>query len=364
MNTRIIIAGGGTGGHIFPAVATANALQRLQPDIDILFVGAKGKMEMEKVPQAGYKIIGLDIAGFNRSNLVKNIFLPFKLLKSFMQARKVIKDFKPHACLGVGGYASFPILRMAQRMNIPTAIQEQNSFAGKSNKILGQKAKVICTAYDHMEKFFPSNAIVKTGNPVRKTIQEMKVAKEDALPFFGLQTEKKTLFVFGGSLGALSINKALLKNLSNLVAMDIQIIWQTGKNFFQEAKEATAPYAQQIKVYDFLKEMELAYAAADIIVSRAGALSIAELCIAGKAVVFVPYPFASEDHQTHNAMALVHQQAALLIKDNEVADLLGTTLADLLTNEAKCNSLAQHIKALAVYEADDKIAQKLLEIAV
>jgi len=359
MGKRIIIAGGGTGGHIFPAVAAANALKSMDASIEILFVGAKGKMEMEKVPKEGYKIIGLDIAGFNRSSMLKNLTLPFKLIKSYMQAKKVIADFKPDVCLGVGGYASFPVLRVAQRMNIPTVLQEQNSFAGKSNKILGRKAKLICVAYDNMEQFFPKNKIVKTGNPVRQSIVESKVNKDEGLAFFGLDKSKKTVFAFGGSLGAKSINEALANKLSEFEKSGVQLIWQTGKFFIQHAKEAAASN-RMVNVHEFITEMEYAYAAADVIISRAGALSIAELCLVAKPVVFVPYPHASEDHQTHNAMALVNKSAALLVKDSLADAKLVETAFSLLDSD---QAMAQNLKEIAVPNAAMDIAQKILEVA-
>lgn len=359
---KFIIAGGGTGGHIFPAIAIANALKRLQPDCDILFVGAKGKMEMEKVPQAGYEIIGLDIAGFNRSSLLKNISLPFKLVKSFLDAKKIIKDFKPNAVVGVGGYASFPVLYMAQLAGIPTLIQEQNSFAGKSNKILGKKAKAVCVAYDNMEQFFPKNVIIKTGNPVRANITTSNISREQGIEFFKLDATKKIVFAFGGSLGARSINEALINDFKNIITEDAQLIWQTGTPYFEKAKEAVKGFESQVKVFEFIREMDFAFAAADVMISRAGASSIAELAIVGKPVVFVPFPFASEDHQTHNALALVNNNAALMVKDSEVKNELLPQLKKLMTDETLCTSIKQHLKPLAIRDADTQIATKLLEI--
>lgn len=360
MSKKIIIAGGGTGGHIFPAVAIANALKKLSPDVEILFVGANGKMEMEKVPKEGYRIIGLDIAGMNRSNMLKNIFLPFKLLKSMAQAKKVINDFQPNVCVGVGGYASFPILKAAQSKNIPTVIQEQNSFAGKSNKMLGKKAKAIFTGYDGMDKFFPKEKIKYTGNPVRAVIQKINVTREAAYQFFGLNANKKTLFVFGGSLGANSINEALLSCVNNLATNDIQIIWQTGKSFAEKAKTATGHF-ENVKVFDFLREMEMAYTAADVIVSRAGALSIAELSLVGKPVIFVPYPHAAEDHQTHNAMALVKKGAAKMIKDGEVGEKLYEEVMNIFNDDDAQKSFSKNIKPFARKNADEVIAKEILE---
>ena len=359
---KFIIAGGGTGGHIFPAIAIANALKRLQPDCAILFVGAKGKMEMGKVPQAGYEIIGLDIAGFNRSSLLKNISLPFKLVKSFLDAKKIINDFKPNAVVGVGGYASFPVLYMAQSAGIPTLIQEQNSFAGKSNKILGKKAKAVCVAYDNMEQFFPKNVIIKTGNPVRANITTSNISRTQGIEFFKLDATKKIVFAFGGSLGARSINETLMNEFQNIITDNAQIIWQTGTPSFEKAKEAVKGYESQVKVFEFIKEMDYAYAAADVMISRAGASSIAELAIVGKPVVFVPFPFASEDHQTHNAMALVEKNAALIVKDSDVKTALLLKIKLLMNDNKQCSSISENLKPLAIRDADTQIANKLLEI--
>lgn len=357
---KLIIAGGGTGGHIFPAIAIANAVKRISSDAEILFVGAKGKMEMEKVPKEGYQIIGLDIAGFNRNALWKNIFLPFKLLKSFIQAGNILRSMKPHVVVGVGGYASFPMLYMAQRKGIHTLIQEQNSFAGKSNQILGKKADTICVAYDHMERFFPKEKIVLTGNPVR---QNMMSSRQEGLEFFHLNSTKKTVFAFGGSLGAKSINEALLHQFKELIELDTQLIWQTGTTYFSKAKEAVKGFEDRVKVHEFIHEMGMAYAAADVILSRAGASSIAELCIVGKPTVFVPFPFASEDHQTYNALALVKKNAALLVKDVEAQDQLIPALKHLLNDTALQNTLIQHMKPLAVTDADHRIAHLLIQLA-
>jgi len=358
MAKKIIIAGGGTGGHIYPAIAIANALKYADSSIEILFVGAKGKMEMEKVPKEGYEIIGLDIAGFNRSNMLKNISLPFKMVKSYMRARKIIKDFNPNVCLGVGGYASFPILQVAQKLNIPTVLQEQNSFAGRSNKILGRKAAKICVAYDKMEQFFPSEKIIKTGNPVRRVIVNSKIQQEQGLAHYKLNPYKKTLFAFGGSLGANSINNAIMSSLNRLEEQDAQLIWQTGVNFYPKAQDA-AKELKHVQVFDFLYDMEMAYAAADAIISRAGALSIAELCIAGKPVVFVPYPHAAEDHQTHNAMALVNDHAARMVPDSQAQDNLLDVAFDLLKDPEE---YAENIKQKAVLDADQIIAQEILKL--
>ncbi len=361
MAKKIIIAGGGTGGHIFPAIAIANALKNIDADIQLLFVGANGKMEMEKVPKEGYEIVGLDISGMNRSNFLKNLTLPFKLIKSLLKARQVIKTFKPDICLGVGGYASFPVLRVAQFLGIPTVIQEQNSFAGKSNKILAQKARAIFTAYEGMKQFFPIEKIFNMGNPVRANIQNISVTRAEALTFFKLEEDRKTLFVFGGSLGANSINEALAGILTELQREQVQIIWQTGKSYFQQAKEIADQF-EHVRVYEFIREMEMAYSAAAVIVSRAGALSIAELCHVGKAVVFVPYPYAAEDHQTHNAKSLVEQHAAIMVPDHEVKSKLLSNLMSIFNNQENQESLSRNIKALARNNADEAIATKILEL--
>ncbi len=360
---KIIIAGGGTGGHIFPAVAIANAMKRLQPACEILFVGAKGKMEMEKVPKEGYNIIGLDITGFNRSSLFKNFTLPFKLLKSFLQAKNIINEFKPDVAVGVGGYASFPVLYMAQRKGIATLIQEQNSFAGKSNKILGKKAKAICVAYDHMEKFFPEEKIMLTGNPVRASIANATVTREEGVRFFQFDATKKIVFAFGGSLGAKSINEALSLSLTFFIENDVQLLWQTGTAYYATAKEIVKGNEKKVKVFEFIREMDYAYASADVIISRAGASSISELCIVGKPVVFVPFPFASEDHQTHNAMALVQYNAALLVRDHEAKSELIKKVQTLLNDEKQCDMMRENIQEMKVLNADEQIANKLIEIA-
>lgn len=359
---KIIVAGGGTGGHIFPAVAIANAVKQVHPDADILFVGANGKMEMDKVPKEGYKIVGLDIAGFNRSSLLKNFTLPFKIIRSFLQAKKVINDFRPDAVVGVGGYASFPVLYMAQRNNYPSLLQEQNSYAGKSNKILGKKASCICVAYDDMERFFPKEKIVNTGNPVRQTIAHSNISKSDGVSFFHLNPNQKIVFAFGGSLGARSINEALLNQFQEIIADGTQLIWQTGAVYYERAKEATKNFQSNVKVYAFLREMDYAYAAADIIISRAGASSISELCIVAKPVIFVPFPFASEDHQTHNAMALVQKNAAWIVKDENVKDELISKLKTLASEENICREMEKNLKTLAIKDADIKIANKLMEL--
>lgn len=361
MDRRIIIAGGGTGGHIFPAIAIANALKKIDPAIEILFVGAKGKMEMEKVPQAGYNIKGLDISGFNRSSLIKNVGLPYKLVKSFFQVRSIIKSFRPDAAIGVGGYSSFPVLRMAQAKGIPTFIHESNSFAGKSNILLGKKAKAVFVAIGGMEKFFPADKIIITGNPVRRSISGSVTPRSEGLNFFSLEGSKKTVFVVGGSLGAKSINEAIDAGLDDLQKNDLQLIWQTGKLYVEKAKQSTIG-RKGIWVNDFIVQMEMAYAAADIVVSRAGAMAIAELCVVKKPVVFVPYPFAAEDHQTVNAQNLVNRQAALMIKDNDAQKELVTTVIELAKDNNRQDELKKNISALAITDADERIAKKILEL--
>lgn len=361
MAKRIIIAGGGTGGHIFPAIAIANALKRRDPGHDILFVGALGKMEMEKVPQAGYPIKGIDIAGFNRSSLIKNIGLPLKLVKSFFQVRNIIGSFRPDAVVGVGGYSSFPVLRYAQARGIPTFIHESNSFAGKSNQLLGKKATRVFVATDGMEGFFPSGNIVVTGNPVRPSIaRAAEVSAVEALRFFGLDTGKVTVLAVGGSLGARSINLAMDQHLETLTSGGMQLIWQTGKPYAEKARSRVAG-RNGVWAGDFITQMEMAYAAADIVISRAGAMAIAELCVVQKPVVFVPYPFAAEDHQTVNAVNLVQKEAALMVKDSEAADRIVPLVMELAGDSGRRNTLKVNIGRYAVLNADEHIAEEILK---
>ncbi len=360
MSKKIIIAGGGTGGHIFPAIAIANALKKIDGSIEILFVGAKGKMEMEKVPQAGYQIEGLDIAGFNRSSLIKNIGLPFKLLKSFLQVRTIFKKFKPDAAIGVGGYSSFPVLRFAQARGIKTFIHESNSFAGRSNIMLGRKATKIFTGTDGMENFFAVEKIKITGNPVRTAIAGASVTKNEGLKFFSLDEKKKTVLIVGGSLGAKSINEAIDKGLDDLLKAGLQVIWQTGKPYAAKAVER-AKGKQSVWVNEFITQMEYAYAAADLVVARSGAMTVAELSVAKKPVLFVPYPFAAEDHQTVNAVQLVNKNAALMVKDYEVMQKLVFMTIELSMDESKQDELRKNIAALAIIDADMKIAEEVLK---
>lgn len=358
----VIIAGGGTGGHIFPAVAIGHAIQHQYPDAKILFVGALGKMEMEKVPREGFPIIGLDIAGFNRSNIWKNISLPFKLIKSRIKAKNIIKEHQPDIVIGVGGYASFPMLNAAQSMGIPTLIQEQNSHAGKSNIILGKKANSVCVAYEGMDKFFDIHKIVHTGNPVRTLISNNQWRQDNAKATLGLHTDKPVVLIVGGSLGALSINKAIAAGLEKLLSdAEVQVVWQTGKPFVDTASEVSRNY-EGVHVYDFIYEMDKAYAAADVIISRAGAMAISELCIVAKPVIFVPYPYAAEDHQTVNAQALVQKEAALMVRNDEVEEKLVDTLLELVKDANKRAALSRNIAALGIKDADQRILHEIIKI--
>jgi UDP-N-acetylglucosamine--N-acetylmuramyl-(pentapeptide) pyrophosphoryl-undecaprenol N-acetylglucosamine transferase len=355
---RMIIAGGGTGGHIFPALAIAAALKKQRQDIEILFVGAKGKMEMEKIPEAGYKIIGLTIAGYNRSSLIKNISLPFKVAQSFFQVNGILKAFKPAAVIGVGGYSSFPVLRMAQRRNVPTFIHESNSLPGRSNIMLAKRATKIFVATEGMEKYFPKDKIVITGNPVRNIFLE-RMPKEQALNFFGLKSQMKTVFVLGGSLGAKSNNETIDKNIGTFKKNKLQLIWQTGKLFAEQAAKAEVEQ-NDIWTNAFISRMEYAYAAADVVVARSGAMTIAELSLVGKASIFVPYPFAAEDHQAKNAMALVNKNAAIMVRDSEVQEKLVPTILDLIKDDNKIAELETNISRLGNSKADETIANEIL----
>ncbi len=356
---RIIIAGGGTGGHIFPAIAIANAIKALAPESKFLFIGAKGKMEMEKVPQAGYEIKGIDISGFNRSSLIKNLGLPFKLLKRFFQVRRIFSSFQPDAVIGVGGYSSFPVLRFAQSRGIKTFLHESNSFAGKANILLGKRASLVFVASEGMEKFFPAEKIVVSGNPVRQQIKNHPVSRDAAISEYGLDAAKTTILSIGGSLGAKNINEALFEGLEQFSQNGIQLIWQTGKPFLEKARKAAAGL-KGVFVSDFISRMECAYAAADVVISRSGAMATAELCLVKKPVVFVPYPFAAEDHQTANAMRLVNKEAALIIKDGEARDKLISTAIGLAKDERKRNKLVSNISPLGIPDADEIIANRIL----
>jgi len=356
---KIIIAGGGTGGHIFPALAIANALKNKVAEMEILFVGAKGKMEMEKIPAAGYEIIGIDIAGYNRSSLIKNISLPAKLIRSFFQVRKILKDFKPDAVIGVGGYSTYPVLRSAQSMNIKTFIHESNSLPGKSNILLGKRATEIFVPAEGMEKYFPAEKILLTGNPIRKSLVE-KISKAEALEFFGLKPGIKTVFVMGGSLGAKSINETIEENIDVFKKNNLQLIWQTGKNY---AANAAKIEEERMNIWTnaFIDKMENAYAAADVVVARAGAMTVAEMCVVGKPAIFVPFPFAAEDHQTANAMTLVNKNAALIVPDTEVRTRLIPELLELINREPLMKELEENISKLSNTNADEIIATEILK---
>jgi UDP-N-acetylglucosamine--N-acetylmuramyl-(pentapeptide) pyrophosphoryl-undecaprenol N-acetylglucosamine transferase len=360
---KVIISGGGTGGHIYPAIAIANELKEIDSSIEILFVGAKGRMEMEKVPKAGYPIIGLWISGIQRRLTLDNLSFPLKVISSIWKARQIIRDFKPDVVIGVGGYASGPLLYAATRLKIPCLIQEQNSFAGLTNKWLGKRVKTICVAYPNMEKFFPKEKIIITGNPVRKDILEIASKRRKAFEFFGLNPQKPTILAIGGSLGARSINESLAQNLPKIIDQDIQLLWQTGKNSF-EFPEINQKYLQHpnLKKTEFIYQMDLAYALADVVISRAGALAVSELCLAGKPSVFVPLPIAAEDHQTKNALALVEKNAGALIKDSEARkQLIDSTLA-LLNNAEQRQLFSQNIQTFAKPHAAREIAEAVLRL--
>jgi UDP-N-acetylglucosamine--N-acetylmuramyl-(pentapeptide) pyrophosphoryl-undecaprenol N-acetylglucosamine transferase len=360
MKLKAIIAGGGTGGHIFPAIAIAAALEKQAPGIELLFVGATGKMEMEKVPAAGYSITGLTIAGFNRSNIFKNITLPYKLIKSFFQVRSILASFKPHFVVGVGGYSTFPVLKMAQAKGIPTFIHEANSFAGKSNQLLAKSATAIFTGTAGMETFFPPHKLFVTGNPVRENIIVASHTREAAHHFFGLDASKKTILIVGGSLGAKSINEVIYHNLDGFASLNLQIVWQTGKTNASKYANAATKYSN-VWVGAFIAEMDMAYAVADTVISRAGAMSVAEICVAAKPAVFVPYPFAAEDHQTANANYLVKNNAAFLVPDAQAADTLFNTVTALALDTAQQQIFIQNLQPIAIKNAAEVVAAKILE---
>lgn len=361
---KIIISGGGTGGHVFPAISIANALRKIQPNCEILFVGAKGRLEMEKVPAAGYPIEGLWISGFQRSLSFQNLLFPLKVASSLVKSYQIIRRFKPDAVAGVGGYASGPLLQVASAMNIPALIQEQNSYPGITNRMLAGKVQKICVAYKEVARWFPAEKIILTGNPVREGIINKATNKAEALAHFGLQPNKKTLFVTGGSLGARGINEAVAANLSKFVAADLQIIWQTGKFYVDWARPKAQLYTQNVKCLPFIDRMDLAYCAADVILSRAGAGSIAELCIVGKPTILMPSPFVAEDHQTANAKSLADADAALMLRDNEAPEKLFDQVNNLINDTQKINTLVQNMQSLAVTDAADQIAQILCDLAL
>lgn len=362
---RIIISGGGTGGHIFPAVSIANAIKEQHPEAEILFVGAEGRMEMHRVPAAGYNIKGLPVAGFDRKNLLKNISVLYKLVKSQWKARKIIKDFQPHAAVGVGGYASGPILKVAGMMGIPTLIQEQNSYAGVTNKLLAKKACKICVAYDGMERFFEKEKIILTGNPVRQGLRNHTINHEDAISSFGLDPNKKTILVLGGSLGARTINQCVMLDLDKIKASGVQFIWQTGKMYINEARSAVAKAGNLSMLYvtDFIGDMATAYSAADLIISRAGAGSISEFCLLQKPVILVPSPNVAEDHQTKNALALVNKNAAFYIKDAAAKEALLDKAIETVKQPELLNSLSNNIAKLAFADSANVIAHEVYKLA-
>ena len=364
---RVIVSGGGTGGHIFPAVSIANAIKAEYPDAEILFVGAEGRMEMQRVPAAGYKIIGLPIAGFDRKNLLKNVVVLYKIAKSQWKARKIIKEFRPHVVVGVGGYASGPTLKTAGQMGIPTLIQEQNSYAGVTNKLLAKSAKKICVAYDGMERFFPAEKIIKTGNPVRQNLLDAKVTKAEATESFGLDPKKRTVLVIGGSLGARTVNESILQHIEDIRgAKDVQFIWQTGKYYSEEIHMALAKEdpVQNMKVTDFISNMDNAYAAADLVISRAGASSISELCLLKKPCILVPSPNVAEDHQTKNALALSTKGAAIFVKDSDARNELIPLALKTVVDDAQLVSLSENVGKLAYHDSAKKIADEVVKLAV
>lgn len=362
---RIIISGGGTGGHIFPALSIAGAIEKIVPDTEILFVGAEGRMEIERVPQAGYEIKGLPVAGLQRKLSLSNFALPFKILKSLSMAKKIIREFKPDVAVGVGGYASAPLLWSAAGMNIPCLIQEQNSFAGLTNRILSKKADKICVAYSGMEKFFPADKIILTGNPIRKEINPPTEAeKAEGYQFYELNPEKKTIFVVGGSLGSGTLNKAMKRWVAEKGDQaDYQIIWQNGKYYGSDIAEFMKERKlSNVKHFDFIRRMDLAYAVADVVISRAGAGTISELCVAGKATIFVPSPNVTEDHQTHNAMALVEKEAALMVRDNEAEEVLMNVAEELLRDNERILKLEKNVLKLGRKGAAEEIAREVLSL--
>lgn len=360
---RIVISGGGTGGHIFPAISIANAIKALHPEAEILFVGALGRMEMQRVPAAGYKIVGLPICGFDRKNLLKNIKVLFKIWKSQRMAKKLIEEFKPMAAVGVGGYASGPMLNQAAKMGIPCLIQEQNSYAGVTNKLLAKKAEKICVAYDGMERFFPAEKIIKTGNPVRQALLNTKMSKAEAAKTFGLDPDKKTILLVGGSLGAKTINDSILHHLDLVDQKDIQFIWQTGKYYNKQiTEELKGKLPSNLIVTDFISDMGAAYTAADLVISRAGASSISEFCLIGKPVILVPSPNVAEDHQTKNAMALVNKQAAIYVKDSDAPDCLLKQAIKLIKDDDKLKNLSKNILKLALPDSADIIAKEVIKM--
>ena len=365
---KAIVSGGGSGGHIFPAIAIANAIKKRWPDADILFVGAEGRMEMDKVPAAGYQIKGLPIAGLQRkltpANIIKNLQLPFKMMKSNCMVKTILREFKPDIVVGVGGFASEPTLKAASKMDYPTLLQEQNSYAGLTNKMLAKDARVICVAYEGMERFFPKEKIVFTGNPVRADIEQMSCTREEGLAHFGLKSDSKVILSVGGSLGARSINQMIINHLHFFRENGIQIVWQTGRWMYEEACRAVeqAGVSDWVKVHQFISRMDLAYAAADAVISRAGAIAISELCIVGKPVLLIPSPNVAEDHQTKNALALVDRGAALMVRDNECDNQALPRIKELLDNPDSQANMCTAIQNMAVRGAADKIVDQIAKL--
>jgi UDP-N-acetylglucosamine--N-acetylmuramyl-(pentapeptide) pyrophosphoryl-undecaprenol N-acetylglucosamine transferase len=357
---RVIISGGGTGGHIYPAIAIANKIKERIPDTEILFVGARGKMEMQKVPEAGFPIKGIWISGIRRKRSITNLLFPFKLLISLVQSMLIVTKFRPDVAVGVGGFASGPLLWTTSLTRIPTLIQEQNSYAGITNKLLAKKANKICVAYDNMERFFPKEKIIKTGNPVREDILNVENKRSVALKFFDFDKDKKTIFVMGGSQGARTINISVFNKIKKIISEDVQLVWQIGKIYFDDYEQKMKSYdVSKLRMFDFLREIDLAYAVADVIVSRAGALSISELTIVGKPTVLIPSPNVAEDHQTQNAKALTKHDAAILITDAEAPEKLIDTVLDVLRDTKKMDHLGSNIKKLALFNATEKIVDEI-----
>lgn len=363
---RVIISGGGTGGHIFPAISIANAIKAQHPDAQILFVGAEGRMEMKRVPAAGYDIKALPICGFDRKNLLKNISVLFKIFKSQKMAKKIIKDFRPMVAVGVGGYASGPTLNVAESLGIPTLLQEQNSYAGITNKLLARKASKICVAYENMDRFFPKEKIILTGNPIRQDLTDNDLTKEQVCERFKMQPDKPTILIIGGSLGAQTLNRSVMTKLNEIAKSNIQIIWQCGGYYFNQILEELTQKGQpnNLFVTDFISNMKEAYAAADLVVSRAGAGSISELCCLGKPVILVPSPNVAEDHQTKNALALVDKEAALYIKDSDAERRLIPLAIETVQNKEKLKNLSKNIKTMAYPDAAKTIAEEVYKLAV
>ena len=357
---KFILSGGGTGGHIYPAIAIANELKSRFPDSEILFVGASDKMEMQKVPQAGYKIEGLWIAGLQRKVTLQNAMFPFKLMSSLWKSRQIIKKFKPDVVIGTGGFASGPLLQVANSFNIPTVLQEQNSFPGITNKLLSKKANAICVAYDDLERFFPKDKIVFTGNPVRQDVLDIENKKQEGINYFKLDANKKTLLILGGSLGARRVNQLIAKELDFLLESGIQVFWQCGKLYFEDYKHFNDK--ENVQVVSFIDRMDLIYAAADFVISRAGASSVSELCLVGKPVIFIPSPNVAEDHQTKNAKAIVDKKGAILLKENELNEKFETTFSDLISNESLQKELSHNIKSLAKPNATKDIVEEIIKL--